>query len=211
MAHIVGQLGGQLRVDSKPGVGSQFVFLIPFRLPADRSIKSSESSSRALSFSSSGRAGSHSSRASKGNDEIESLVEALNGPSRAALSVSPGDRWGSQSDLATDSRLDPTTAKATARATMRLDQRPVSEGEVELNDSNYPLRSLRVDPVDVGVASFGSPLMKAPAGIPKIVEQQTSTSVSRLPRKTAPQPSFASDKPSFNVLIVEVRGFAYLV
>lgn len=203
VAHIVGQLGGQLRVDSKPGVGSQFVFLIPFRLPADRSIRSSESSSRALSFSSSGRAGSAGSRGSRGQDEIESLVEALSG-SRAVLSVSPADRWGSQSDLAMDTRTDPTSAKATARATMRLDQRPISEGEVELNDSNYPLRSLRVDPVDVG-AGF------APVGHPKTVEQSITINIARSPRKVAPQPSFALEKPSFNVLIVEVRISAYLI
>ena len=33
VARIVEQLGGQLRVDSKPGVGSRFSFLIPFTLP----------------------------------------------------------------------------------------------------------------------------------------------------------------------------------
>lgn len=202
----MGQLGGQLRVDSKPGVGSQFVFLIPFSLPRTRSIKSSNSSSRALSFSShSGKAASAGSRPpSNAQEEIDSLVEAI-GRSPGLASASPVDRFSSQADLvAVDPRTDPTTAKATARATMRSDRRPVSEGEVELNDSNFPLRSVRVDSADVeAVGSSSSLANRAPAGFPKMLDKP-SKEPSRLPRKSITQPSFASDKPSFNVLIVEV-------
>jgi hypothetical protein len=191
VAHIIGQLRGQLRVDSKPGVGSQFVFLIPFDLPKSRSARSSNSSSRALSFSSVG-----GSRGSKSQDEIESLIEALDGSPLGTTSLSPADRWGSQSDP----RTDPASAKAAAR--VRSDRRPVSEGEVELEDTNFPLGSLHVDPVDVEpVASSSFPKKSSP---PVKVTERTSKEIARKQRKTAPPPSFASDKPYFKVLIVEV-------
>lgn len=198
VAHIIGQLRGQLRVDSKPGVGSQFVFLIPFHLPRSHSSRSSNSSSRALSFSSVG-----GSRGSEGQDEIENLVEALAGSPLGNTSLSPADRRGSQPELAAmDPRTDSTSAKAVARALLPLERRPVSEGEVELQDTNFPLPSLRVDPVDVEpVASI--PLPKK-AWLPVKLTEKTWKEASRKQRKTAPPPSFASDKPSFKVLIVEV-------
>lgn len=199
VAHIIGQLRGQLRVDSKPGVGSQFVFLIPFDLPKSRSGRSSNSSSRAASLS------SVIGRGNKGQDEIDSIVEVLAGSPMGGRERSPG-QLGSQPELiATDPRTDPTSPKAAARAALSSERRPAGEGEVELKDINFPLRSLRVDPVDVEPAASGSSL-------PKQLLSSSAKSIRRTPkeeawrkqRKTAPPPSFASDKPSFNVLIVEV-------
>ncbi|KAF8319784.1 hypothetical protein DL93DRAFT_120462 [Clavulina sp. PMI_390] len=200
VAHIIGQLSGQLRVDSKPGVGSQFVFLVPFNLPTTRSIQSS-TSSRALSLSSNSgvaSAGSRGSRhdVSRGHDEIDSLVEALN--SSPSANMSPAERWNSQTSLVSDPRVDPTTAKATARSTKPLDQRPVSEGEVELSDSNFPLRSVRVDAVDVEVAAGKPPITSA--GSPKLANPKPTLQLRPSPQRP---PSFVVEKPSFHVLIVE--------
>jgi len=75
----------------------------------------------------------------------------------------------------------------------------VSEGEVELEDTNRPLRSLRVDPVDVEPVTSGSQAKKLLSSSVKAGER-TSKEVARRQRKTA---SFAPDKPFFNVLIVE--------
>jgi len=103
-----------------------------------RSRRTSNSSSWAVSFSSVG-----GDRGSRGQDEIDSLVEALSGTPMRSTSRSPA-RWGSQPELvAVDPRTDITSPKAAARATLSSERRPMSEGEVELEDSNFPLRSLR--------------------------------------------------------------------
>ena len=71
VARIVEQLGGQLRVDSKVGIGSRFSFLIPFSTEFDgstSSISGSQSQSTSLS-----RTGSQSNR----EDEIDNLVQAI--------------------------------------------------------------------------------------------------------------------------------------
>ena len=107
---------------------------------------------RALSFSSTSNRGS----------EINSLVEAIAAnPLTGALSPKDGKRRKAvsgtsavalglgeedQQDVAMDPRTDASSAKAKARTKHPRD-RPVTEGEVELDDSNFPLRSLRVDPV----------------------------------------------------------------
>lgn len=57
VAHIIRQLGGQLRVDSKPGNGSRFSFILPFGLPGRSGsealipMPTSRPSSRAISLS----------------------------------------------------------------------------------------------------------------------------------------------------------------
>lgn len=160
-----------------------------------RSHRSSNSSSRAVSFSSVG-----GDRGSNRQDEIDSIVEAFAGTPMGSTSRSPA-RWGSQPELVVaDPRTDITSPKAAARATLSSERRPVSEGEVELEDSNFPLRSLRVDPVDVEPATSGSQAKTLLSSIK--AGERTSKEVARQQRKTA---SLASDKPCFNVLIVEVR------
>ncbi|THH10468.1 hypothetical protein EW145_g1296 [Phellinidium pouzarii] len=73
VARIVEQLGGQLRVDSKPQEGSRFSFLIPFELASEdrqRSISPTNSTT-------SNRSLQTRSRTSSDSSEIDSIVEAL--------------------------------------------------------------------------------------------------------------------------------------
>ena len=72
VARIVEQLGGQLRVDSKVGVGSRFSFLIPFTVAssdAERGV--SPALTRASSIQ---RGSSHGSVSSL---EVDTIVDAL--------------------------------------------------------------------------------------------------------------------------------------
>ena len=72
VARIVEQLGGQLRVDSKVGVGSRFSFLIPFSVAsndAERGV--SPAVTRASSIQ---RGSSHGSVSSL---EVDTIVDAL--------------------------------------------------------------------------------------------------------------------------------------
>lgn len=199
MAHVVGQLGGQLRADSTRGVGSKFVVLIPFTLPRQKSSRSSNSSSRALSITGSDR-GSNS--LSRNAGEIDSLVEALGSSTSGAPQPSPVGGWvGQSSIIVADARTDPTSAKAMARSGP-IEGRTVNPGEVEVNDSNYPIRSIKVDPVELPVAS-SLPQQSPSREITQAVVEKESSS----PRRKRPkvvQPSFASDDPRYKVLIVEV-------
>ena len=73
VARIVEQLGGQLRVDSKPKEGSRFSFLIPFELlHADASNESTVDLKVQQGGVLTGR-----SRTSSQSSEIDSLVEAI--------------------------------------------------------------------------------------------------------------------------------------
>jgi hypothetical protein len=73
VARIIEQLGGQLRVDSKPNEGSKVSFLIPFVLHDPSFIHSSSRASSISSHSQQSRQGSDGS----GLNEINSFVEAL--------------------------------------------------------------------------------------------------------------------------------------
>lgn len=73
VARIIEQLGGQLRVDSKPGQGSTFSFLIPFGLhdPA------SDSRTQSVGSSVSGSQDSRQQSDLSSVNEIAELVEVL--------------------------------------------------------------------------------------------------------------------------------------
>ena len=153
VARIISQLGGQLRVESKVGYGSKFTFVLHFRLPgpqdltAQGSVRSSstrasksigESSSASLADQHGGgtvqkpnrRTSSGGSRASGGvsihsrHSEIDSLVQAI--------SSQPASR----SDGSVQSSSKPIV-------------RPIESGQVNIEDSGTPVRSLRIDTSEV--------------------------------------------------------------
>lgn len=214
VAHAISQMNGQLRVDSKPAQGSKFVCLIPFDLTRKGSSYSSNSSRLTHSYSGDSLEEGRSRRA---QEEINSLVEAI-GSSSVSASVSPAGVWNSAELVITDSRTDPTSAKAMARSAPAED-RPVTAGEVELNDSNFPLRSVRVDSMDLNrpasvtlskTSEKGSPEDPIPVesvqATPNnsVTLSQKETPSPRYKRPKVVQPSFSTPTPQFNCLIVEV-------
>ena len=116
VARIVEQLGGQLRVDSRPGSGSRFSFLVPFELaPEDSSPTSSVPRQRVRTTS------DHSS-------ELNSIVEALSTDHMSKQSP-PHSPAGAQSHLH-------------AQPPPRY---PPVDGKFDVVGSKYPIRSLKVD------------------------------------------------------------------
>lgn len=208
VAHAISQMNGQLRVDSKPGEGSKFVCLIPFDLA--RSSSYSSNSSR-LNRSYSGDS-LEEDRSRRAQEEIDSLVEAI-GSSSVSASVSPAGVWNGGELVITDARTDPTSTKAVARSAPAED-RPVTAGEVELNDSNFPLRSVKVDSMDldrpsstlVKTADSDSPIEPAQPALGNTlrISPPKVTPTPRNKRSKVVQPSFATNNPQFNCLIVEV-------
>lgn len=214
VAHAISQMNGQLRVDSTPALGSKFVCLIPFDLARRSSSYSSNSSRLTHSYSGDSLEEGRSRRA---QDEINSLVEAI-GSSSVSANASPAGMWNSGELVITDARTDPTSAKAMARSA-RAEDRPVTAGEVELNDSNFPLRSVRVDSMELDrpasatlskTSETGSPGDLVPAESVQATPSssktppQAETPSPRYKRPKIVQPSFATPTPQFNCLIVEV-------
>lgn len=141
VARIVEQLGGQLRVDSKPGQGSRFSFLIPFALYGTLSEQS-------LSPNSSIRSSLRSKTDSAGSthSEIESIVEAL--------SI---DYMGNRSPVTKQS--PPVDSSP-----IKTPQRPPQDGKFEVAGSKYPIRSVRVDEYDLELpADPGKPAQAPPS------------------------------------------------
>ncbi|KAJ3753797.1 hypothetical protein EV360DRAFT_96883 [Lentinula raphanica] len=122
VARIVEQLGGQLRVESKVGEGSQFSFLLPLSLSVSEI--SDTASSRSRSNSSMGS--SHV----KATIEIDSIVEALG---RSRLSVD------SQRESPTRSIEEPHSSHKSL------------PGVFPVSDSQYPVRPIKVTQLDVEI------------------------------------------------------------
>lgn len=122
VARIVEQLGGQLRVDSKPGEGSRFSFLIPFELADDNKQVSASAGS---SFK--GR-----SRTSSGSSQIESLVDAISSDHMANSNKR-------SSSSATRPRIQPSLHHS-------------ADGKFDVADSRFPIRSLKMDEFSVDKA-----------------------------------------------------------
>ncbi|KLO05580.1 hypothetical protein SCHPADRAFT_946794 [Schizopora paradoxa] len=154
VARIVEQLGGQLRVDSKPNEGSRFSFLIPFELvQADPSNDSTVD----LKVPSSGKLTSRSRTSSK-SSEIDSLVEAI-----------------SSDPMKVKHRKH---SKAVARSTSMTQSPP--EGSYDVADSRFPIRSVKVDEFDVDKTIF-EPHFKSistpqPSASISAVDSESSTS-----------------------------------
>ncbi|TDL22224.1 hypothetical protein BD410DRAFT_788955 [Rickenella mellea] len=126
VARIVEQLGGQLRVDSKPEEGSRFSFLIPFALYSEDSERPYSPNSLQSSLHSSLRTRSNSSAASQ-KSEIDSIVEAL-----------AGGHMGTSIKSGSSSASHP-----------RMPTLPPQDGVYEIAGSKYPIRSVKVDEFDL--------------------------------------------------------------
>lgn len=152
VARIVEQLGGQLRVDSKPEEGSRFSFLIPFELAAEGTEQTVSTST-----TTSGKSMSTRSRTSSGSSEIDSIVEALS------------------SDHMTNPKRT-TTSTSANRTTVQPKQSPAN-GVFEVVDSRFPIRSLRVDEFDVDKPVDSAQIMTvAPTPMPTRVSPASGSS-----------------------------------
>ncbi|KAF8319778.1 hypothetical protein DL93DRAFT_2225171 [Clavulina sp. PMI_390] len=120
VTRIIRQLRGQLRVDSKPGSGSRFTFIIPFGIP-NIVAAISRPGSRALSRSSK----------SEVKSEIDDFIEAMASPAPRPRSVRRGSSSKEQaresalqsSRLQSMSPQQPTPASATTSPIATTDSR----------------------------------------------------------------------------------------
>ncbi|EJC98092.1 uncharacterized protein FOMMEDRAFT_97970 [Fomitiporia mediterranea MF3/22] len=165
VARIVEQLGGQLRVDSKPNEGSRFSFLIPFELPpADNqgAMSPAHSSSSIQSLR---------SRKSSDSSEIDGIVEAL------------------QSDHMKRPRAVRQTRERKRQYNPRL---PAKEGTFNVADSRFPIKSLKVDEFDVDKSVETSQIKTmAPTPVPLRLSPPSGT---RSPAQVSPSQAVPNDK-----------------
>ncbi len=140
VARIVKNLGGQLRVDSTVGKGTRFSYYLPFQTARRKSRSGSLGGPR----NASGTSGSLTS-GSASKSEIESLVEAISAPHLLDSDGAPIMRRGSSGS---GPRAGPSVPVGTA-----MERRSSAEGEVQLEGSGVPLRSVRVDPHDLDTHS----------------------------------------------------------
>jgi len=119
VARIIEQLGGQLRVDSKPGQGSTFSFLIPFGL------YDPSSDSRTHSVGSSFTTGSQDSR----QRSDMSLVSDIGGLVQALSSVQMSKSTSSSNNQSQVQQRPPLEAKP---QTESMRPGPSKDGSVKL-------------------------------------------------------------------------------
>ncbi|KAF7314265.1 ATP-binding cassette transporter [Mycena kentingensis (nom. inval.)] len=146
VARIVEQLGGQLRVESKVGEGSQFSFLIPLALATvgEELVSSSRTSSNNSAKSLQVRS-RRTSLASSG--ELDSLVEAIS--SSHMISPSPTGSGGNSHKRTRSSSPEPTTHQLPTPSHL-------PPGIFGVSDSNTPLRPVKVDAFTIDAAASDS-------------------------------------------------------
>jgi len=149
VARIVEQLGGQLRVDSKVGEGSQFSFLIPLSLSVevDRSAGSSRSSGSSRPAQPS-KPGSRPRSLFTGTSEheIENLVQALSSNHMTSSRESLRDTTNESKSIELPSQPPAT--------------RQPSAGRFDVTDSSIPIRPVKVD-------EFDRPMVSPPMPSPR--------------------------------------------
>lgn len=128
VARIVEQLGGQLRVDSKPNEGSRFSFLIPFTV-------FDENGSQLQLLTSPDPLGKRPIQnfrsKSSSSSEIEDIVEALaTNPLKGGIH---------------NMRREKSSSPNSSRHSLS----PPRDGKFEITDSAYPLKSIKLDSYDV--------------------------------------------------------------
>ena len=125
VARIVEQLGGQLRVDSKPTEGSRFSILIPLTIY-------DESVPRLQSLKPTDALGLGALRTSRNrtSSEIEDIVEALG---TNPLGPVPSTGRGKS--------LSPNSSKQSISSP--------KDGKFDIPDSAYPLKRIKVDSFDI--------------------------------------------------------------
>ncbi|KAF8208676.1 hypothetical protein K438DRAFT_1812696 [Mycena galopus ATCC 62051] len=184
VARIVGQLGGQLRVESKVGEGSRFSFLIPLELSDggdELVMPSSGTSSFKDSSLESLRIRSRKPSLEPSTAEIESLVEAL-----------------SLNRMVNPSSAENLRERRRARSSSPAGQ-SVMLGVFGVSDSSTPLRPIKVDSFTLDTPAT------APGGHDSLVSK-APPSFARLPVSPPTPPtegSLREDAPKLRVLIVE--------
>jgi hypothetical protein len=184
VAHIVEQLGGQLRVDSKVDEGSRFSFLIPFATSeAPQSLSPSSSllaRSRTSASTSSAPGSSRSIRS-----ELDSFVDAL---SSSHMDNTPAFSRGNNS-------------KEKLAITPGPDKMREQRGYFDVAGSATPLRAVRMDGQDLDESvsrGFVRSSPTAEAAVPAS-EAQRRSSAGRPARKER-----AQAKTKLRILNVEV-------
>lgn len=193
VARIVEQLGGQLRVESTVGKGSQFSLLIPLSLNIGRS--SSQGPSSLSSGSSRGSpvgrslTTSRMSGRSPGHN-IDSLVSALSSNHMASPS-----RENLRSNIE-----EARVAEGMFHPLPSTHRRPSSHGGIFDIPGSVPVRPIKIDAYDVDVP-LGS--TKSPANSLRI-EGRTSTGLISQAPQTSQHVRYRADLGALRVLIVEV-------
>lgn len=179
VARIVEQLGGQLRVDSKPDEGSRFSFLIPFELVhADPSNDSTLDLKTPPGGTMTGR-----SRTSSQSSEIDSLVEAISSDPMKVRHRKPSRAVAKPSSMTQRSSSSPTGGTG---------------GTYDVVDSRFPIRSLKVDEFNVD-KTIVEPHIKL------ISTPQPSASISAVDSESSTSGPTLNSK--LRILVVEVRKF----
>ncbi|KAG8696703.1 Light-sensor Protein kinase [Ceratobasidium sp. 394] len=208
VARIVEQLGGQLRVDSKPGQGSRFSFLIPFALPEGSSSDHSLSPrsvnlivrSRKSSMGSA-YASAASGSAQSANSRIDDLVDALAAPMGRIGSVT-SSRGQSRPSPPAMQRQSSSSIHQPARVSTRQANPP--PGVFEVEGSRYPVRGVKVDEFDADRAPTSPPsqaplLEQAANRVQKQLEQPVNVGVGKRGGKKPVE----STSTSLRILVVE--------
>jgi hypothetical protein len=177
-------------VDSKPNEGSRFSLLVPFStsrhgLSSDVRLSSGNSSSKSYKSHHVVESRSRTNSEGSGGSEIESLVEALG----SSHMVQPGS----------------PSAPAPRRPSVRKKAPLGHDGKFEVDGSNFPIRSLKLDEFDVDKdpKSVKTPIeeLSQPLMAPKI---EGPTLGAPLLRKT---PSSSNSLRCLRILVVEVSVF----
>jgi hypothetical protein len=181
VAHIVEQLGGQLRVDSKVDEGSRFSFLIPFATSEAPQSLSPSSSLLARSRASTGSAPG-SSRSIR--SELDSFVDAL---SSSHMDNTPAF-----------SRVN--NSKEKLAITPGPDKMREQRGYFDVAGSSTPLRAVKMEGQDLDEAVSRGFVRSSPteAAVPAS-EAQRRSSAGRPARKER-----AQAKTKLRILNVEV-------
>ncbi|KAJ7578685.1 hypothetical protein C8J56DRAFT_968782 [Mycena floridula] len=189
VAHVVEQLGGQLRVESQVDQGSRFSFLMPLSLPDGNSDAldrtSNGSSMSSLRFRS--RTTSLDGRRRSADGEIDSLVEALSSSyivksARSSQNVSPSPSEN-----------------------ISLNSASGRNGSFEVTDSQVPIRPVKTE---LEGPSSVRPALKNNHSTPNV--HRISTVPAPVPVPNAQNPNVQGDAP-LRVLIVEDNDVNRLV
>ena len=158
VARIVSQLGGQLRVESKVGHGSKFTFVLHFRLPGPDDLSRRGSTS----FSDKPRRESRemTAEAIAGHRPTESRVHRTNSKGslaskrtgsslRSLKQASKGSRQSEIDSLVEAISSHPGSHSHAEQGMLTSPKQPKKAGEVNIEDSRTPLRSIKVEEGDV--------------------------------------------------------------
>lgn len=148
VARIVRNLGGQLRVESVEGQGSKFTALMPCRLGNDDAMSHASSNIKRSSSKGSMRS-VRSNGSSEQLSEIDSLVDAITSNPSVSSSVrsaqpSPPDPSGRSLSNGDENASRPDSRHA-KRLSIQLDKNGQRIGSLAVEDSNTPLKAVRLD------------------------------------------------------------------